>query len=102
MERVHDDEQNEYENRGERAHDVPQDGEKPPPPPSKDPEELPGKKQPPAHKDFTTTPGTKIWDEASQRYMEGVDHDRKQATEADYHDNPKPGSGVTRGDTGVD
>ena len=60
MERLHDDELNEYEGLGEHAHDVPQDGEKPAPPISNDPEELPGKKEPPAHKGFDTTaaPGT--------------------------------------------
>ena len=135
MERLHDDELDEYEGLGEHAHDVPQDGEKRPPPVSNDPEELPAKKQPPAHKGFDAAtkpsthgdvdapgaadvgvdrdvpgphegidhePDTKIWDEASQRYMEGVAKDRKQATEADYHDTPKPGSGVTRGDASAD
>lgn len=102
MERIHDDEQDTYEDTGPRAHDVPQDGEKPRPPAPDDPEELPAKKQPPRHKGLAPDRSTKIWDEASQRYMESVDHDRKQATEADYHDTAKPGSGVRRGDTGVD
>ncbi len=135
MERLHDDELDEYEGLGEHAHDVPQDGEKPPPPVSKDPQELPGKNQPPAHKglgaatapsthDDGDVPGatdvgadrdappphesvggesdTKIWDEASQRYMEGVAKNRTQATEADYHDTPKSGNGVRRGDASAD
>jgi hypothetical protein len=134
MERLHDDELNEYEGLGEHAHNVPQDGEKPAPPTSTDPEELPGKKEPPAHKGFDAPaapgtddehaaggndvredrddpaphegtdrePNTKIWDEASQRYMEGVAKDRKQANESDYHDTPKSGNGVRRGDAGPD
>jgi hypothetical protein len=46
---------------------------------------------------------TRIWDEASQRYMERFVRSRKQAAQLDYHDLRRgTGNGVTRGDTGVD
>jgi hypothetical protein len=47
-----------------------------------------------------TDPGVKIWDEDSQRLMESLSHDRKQATEEDYEHLDNMGNGVTRGDTG--
>lgn len=89
-----------YEGFEERAHFVPQDGELPPPPASNDPEELPEKKQPPAHKAGPRVPTEQIWDEDSQRFLASLDKDRKQANDSDYHQ--PDGGPVTRGDAGVD
>ena len=50
----------------------------------------------------TTDPRVKIWDEDSQRFMESLSDDRKQATEEDYERLRRTGDGVTRGDAGKD
>jgi hypothetical protein len=50
----------------------------------------------------TTDPRVKIWDEDSQRFMESLSHDRKQATEQDYEQLGRTGDGVTRGDAAND
>ena len=89
-----------YEDVDDPAHFVPQNGEKPPPPAPKDPEELPGKQQPPAHKGGPRVPPTKIWDEESQAFLDTLDKDRKQADASDYHQ--PDGGPVTRGDEGPD
>ena len=79
-----------YEGFVDRAHFVPQDGERPKPAPSEDPEELPGKKQPPAHKDGPRVPSTGVWDEESQAFRDLLDTDRKQNNDSDY---PQPDGG---------
>ena len=50
----------------------------------------------------TTDAAVRIWDEDSQRLMESLSHDRKRATEEDYEDLGRSGSGVTRGDAAND
>src|SRR5581483_12253986 len=62
--------------------------------------DAPGGGQPDGPDGGGRAPKTKIWDEASQRYMERFNRDRKQATDADYHDLGTKGDGVTRGDAG--
>jgi len=60
----------------------------------------PGERRETGRRRAAGRPDVKIWDEDSQRLMESLAHDRKQATEEDYQRLDNMGSGVVRGDAG--